>query len=222
MAPDEPAAQFGPMTDPLINATRLSLCIGGVTLILMAAACGPQPDDGGTPGVVSGDPQDAFWTGLASLCGRAYGGRVVESVPPDTAMSREPLVMHVRECSGDTIRVPFHVGANRSRTWVFTRTPNGLRLKHDHRHEDGVPDSVTMYGGDTRDAGRPDRQEFHADSLTAALIPAARTNIWTVELHDARMFVYALRREGSDRRFRAEFDLTTSVDVPPPPWGSRP
>jgi hypothetical protein len=23
----------------------------------------------------------------------------------------------------------------------------GLQLKHDHRHEDGTPDEVTMYGG---------------------------------------------------------------------------
>ena len=45
--------------------------------------------------------------------------------------------MHVRECSEDAIRIPFHVGEDRSRTWVVTRTANGLRLKHDHRHEDG-------------------------------------------------------------------------------------
>jgi hypothetical protein len=137
-------------------------------------------------------------------------------------MSAQRLVMHVRECSADTIRIPFHVGENRSRTWVLTRTGNGLRLKHDHRHEDGTPDSVTMYGGDTRDAGSADTQEFFADSATASLIPAARTNVWRLELHPGHLFVYALRREGSDRRFRAEFDLTTTVALPPAPWGSRP
>lgn len=166
--------------------------------------------------------QAAFWSQLGALCGKAFGGHVAESVPPDTVMSRQTLVMHVRECGADTIRIPFHVGENRSRTWVITRTATGLRLKHDHRHEDGAPDSVTQYGGDTRDAGQPDRQEFHADSLTAALIPAARTNIWTVELQPGRLFVYALRREGTDRRFRAEFDLGTAVEIPPAPWGTRP
>jgi len=166
--------------------------------------------------------QEAFWSGLTSLCGRAFEGRVAESVPPDSVMSRATLVMHVRECQGDTIRIPFHVGENRSRTWVLTRTASGLRLKHDHRHEDGVPDSVTLYGGDTHDAGTADKQEFHADSLTASLIATARTNIWTIELRPGRLFVYALRREGSDRRFRAEFDLTTPVTTPPAPWGAQP
>ena len=189
-----------------------------VALTLLIAACDAPRDRamGSVPG-----PQAAFWSQLGTLCGKAFGGRVTESVPPDTVMTREPLVMHVRECSGDTIRVPFHVGSNRSRTWVFTRTATGIRLKHDHRHEDGVPDSVTQYGGDTHDSGEPDRQEFYADSLTAAVIPAARTNVWTIELQPGRLFVYALRREGSTRTFRAEFDLTAAVDTPPPPWGAR-
>lgn len=130
--------------------------------------------------------------------------------------------MHVRDCNADTIRVPFHVGENGSRTWVITRTASGLRLKHDHRHEDGTPDSVTMYGGDTRGLASASSQEFFADSVTAALIPAARTNVWTVELHPGHTFVYALRREGSDRKFRAEFDITSGVALPPPAWGSRP
>jgi hypothetical protein len=166
--------------------------------------------------------QGAFWSELTALCGKAYGGRVGESVPPDTVMSRQSLVMHVRECSADTIRIPFHVGENRSRTWVITRTASGLRLKHDHRHEDGAPDSVTMYGGDTREEGTAGRQEFFADSITGSLIPAARTNVWTLEIHPGHMFIYALRREGSDRKFRAEFDLSAAVPAPPPPWGARP
>jgi hypothetical protein len=166
--------------------------------------------------------QEAFWSALSALCGTAYEGSVVESTPPDTVMSRERLVMHVRECPGDTLRIPFHVGANRSRTWVVTRTAAGLRLKHDHRHEDGSADSVTQYGGDTRTAGDSTQQEFFADSLTASLIPAAQTNIWTLGLEPGRRFVYALRREGSDRRFRAEFDLTRPVPAPPAPWGSSP
>ena len=189
-------------------------------LTVAIAACDTSGKDAEVAEASS--PPVEFWSALTALCGRAYGGRVAESVPPDTVMSRQALVMHVRECSADTIRIPFHVGENRSRTWVITRTASGLRLKHDHRHEDGAPDSVTQYGGDTRDAGTPTKQEFHADSLTASLIPAARTNIWTIEVEPGRLFVYALRREGSDRRFRAEFDLTTAVELPPAPWGARP
>jgi hypothetical protein len=196
-------------------------CTVVAALTLATFACHASSDRS-EPADAPPNPQDAFWSALTALCGSAYGGKTVESIPPDTVMSRATLVMHVRECQGDTIRIPFHVGENRSRTWVLTRTANGLRLKHDHRHEDGVPDSVTQYGGDTHDAGTAEKQEFHADSLTASLIAAARTNIWTIELHPGRLFAYALRREGSDRRFRAEFDLTTPVTKPPAPWGAQP
>lgn len=164
-------------------------------------------------------PQDGFWESLKALCGRAFEGTMVEGSPADTVFVGRRLVMHVRECGEREIKIPFHVGENRSRTWVLTRTADGLRLKHDHRHEDGSEDEVTQYGGDTRDPGSGMRQEFHADSLTAALIPAARTNIWTMEVHPGHRFAYALRRVGTDRRVRVEFDLTRSVDPPPAPWG---
>lgn len=192
-----------------------------IPAVLCLWACTPGSRDAATDSATT-TATDAFWSGLTAICGQAYGGRVVESVPPDTAMSSQALVMHVRDCTADTIRIPFHVGENRSRTWVITRTATGLRLKHDHRHEDGTPDSITMYGGGTRDDGSADAQEFFADSVTASLIPAARTNVWTLELHPGRVFAYALRREGSDRRFRAAFDLTVAVAAPPPPWGPHP
>jgi hypothetical protein len=118
------------------------------------------------------------------------------------------------------VRIPFHVGANRSRTWVLTRTASGVRLKHDHRHEDGSEDRVTQYGGDSRASGTASLMEFAVDSFTVALIPAARTNVWTIEVTPTR-FIYQLRREGTDRLFRVEFDLTRPVTPPPAPWGAR-
>lgn len=163
--------------------------------------------------------QEEFWTRLQALCDRAFEGRVLEAPEGDTTFADTRLVMHVRRCGADEIRVPFHVGDDRSRTWVLTRQPSGLRLKHDHRHEDGSEDEVTQYGGDTAVPGSPERQEFRADAHTAGLIPAARTNVWTVEVHPGRAFVYALRREGTDRRFRIEFDLTKTTEAPPAPWG---
>ena len=164
--------------------------------------------------------QDAFWNSLQTLCGQAFAGTIVESVPPDTSFAGKALIMHVRQCGDDEVRVPFHVGEDRSRTWVISRTDEGLRLKHDHRHEDGSEDDVTQYGGDTAESGSAERQEFPADAHTATLVPAAATNIWTVEIEIGRTFVYALRREGAERRFRVEFDLTQPVPPPPPPWGS--
>lgn len=188
-----------------------------LVFIALLSACRAQPAV--APPMVG--PQDAFWAALQSICGRAYEGRIVEGNASDSAFRTSALRMHVRTCAPGEIRIPFHLGENRSRTWVVTRTATGLRLKHDHRHEDGMEDSVTQYGGDTHDAGTGAKQEFQADAHTATLIPAARTNIWTIEIIPGNRFAYALRREGTDRRFRVEFDLTNPIAAPPPPWGAR-
>lgn len=165
------------------------------------------------------DPPDPFWTALRALCGKAFEGRVVEGTEPsDEAFRKERLVMHVRTCDPAEVRIPFHAGANRSRTWVITPTTTGLRLKHDHRHEDGSEDRITQYGGETRAADAPLRREFFADAHTAALIPAAAENVWTLALEPGRTFAYALRRERQGRRFRVEFDLSREVPPPPAPW----
>jgi hexosaminidase len=165
--------------------------------------------------------QKEFWNRLQSLCGKAFAGRLTDSNASDSMFARSRVVMHVRSCTSDEIRIPLHVGDDRSRTWVITPADGGLRLKHDHRHRDGSADSVTQYGGDTFRPGGLGRQEFAADSLTAALIPAARTNVWTIEIIPGKTFAYGLRRDGTDRKFRVEFDLTQPVAAPPPPWGSR-
>jgi hypothetical protein len=188
---------------------------------LLAAAivvgCAAATTDRPTPRLPAA--QEAYWAALTSLCGQAFEGELVERVPPDDAFAARPLVMHVHECEPDVIRIPFHVGENRSRTWVISRTAEGLRLKHDHRHEDGTPEELTWYGGDTAVSGEPYRQEFPADAETATMLPAAATNVWTVEVRPGQQFAYALRREGTERRLRVEFDLTRPVTPPPPPWG---
>jgi hypothetical protein len=165
------------------------------------------------------EPADTFFHSLYALCGQAFEGRVLEAPAEDTTFSGQRLVMHVRECTDDTVYIPFHVGENRSRTWVITRTKTGLRLKHDHRHDDGSEEDLTQYGGDTATPGTAYQQEFPADGFTAELLPPAATNVWTVEVHPGATYVYALRREGTDRRFRIEFDLTRPVEAPPAPWG---
>ena len=187
---------------------------------VMAVACRSTAETPPVAGVVS--MQDLFWNRLQSLCGNAFRGRLTEGNASDSSFREAALVMHVRQCTPSEIRIPFHAGADRSRTWVLTRTALGLRLKHDHRHADGSEDRVTQYGGDTQSAGTVARQEFHADSHTVSLIPAARTNVWTVEVVPGERFAYALRREGTDRRFRVEFDLAAPVTAPPPPWGASP
>jgi hypothetical protein len=190
---------------------RMMVVLAAVAVL---AGCGASM---GAPAAAS--EQDAFWASLRRLCGNAYAGQLVEGSAADSSFRQNTLLMHVRQCSDTEIRIPFHLGENRSRTWIVTRTDAGLRLKHDHRHEDGSEDRVTQYGGDTRDAGTAARQEFWADAHTATLIPAAATNVWTMEVIPGQRFAYALRREGTDRRFRVEFDLTRPIPAPPAPWG---
>ena len=165
-------------------------------------------------------PADELWSALEPLCGKAFEGRLAEGTEPsDAAIAKERLVMHVRQCTPDEIRIPFHVGDNRSRTWILARTPSGVRLAHDHRHEDGSEDRITQYGGATRGSTASRSLDFFADDFTANLIPAAATNIWTVGVDDdGRTFTYGLRREAQGRRFRVTFDLTRPVPPPPPPW----
>ncbi|HYD89404.1 MAG TPA: hypothetical protein VEA80_18135 [Vitreimonas sp.] len=184
--------------------------------VLTACACASAPPE---------SPQDAFFANLSALCGQSYEGRVVTTDAADANFASERLVMHVRDCSADEVRIPFNVGENRSRTWVITRTEGGLRLKHDHRHEDGSEDVLTQYGGDTASAGAAVRQEFPADEhsrqlFTANNIPASVANVWAVEVHPGRTFAYELRRP--NRHFRLEFDLTRPVPTPPPSWGVAP
>jgi hypothetical protein len=201
----------------LSRSKTLAVCAGALAAALTTGCAGRERAH-----AKAGKPtaaQAEFWSSLESLCGRAFEGRVVEDSTNDPRFARSPLVMHVMRCEGGRILVPFHIADDHSRTWVFTRTPSGLRLKHDHRHADGSEDAVTQYGGDTRDPGTPISQRFHADEHTAALIPAAVTNVWTVEVVPARTFAYMLERPGTDRRFRVEFDLSRVVPAPAPPWG---
>ncbi len=170
-------------------------------------------------------PADRFLAAIARHCGQAYAGRVLVDTPatPNSPFADKSLVMHVRDCGAGEIRIPFHVGEDRSRTWVLTRTPTGLRLKHDHRHEDGSPDKVTLYGGDTADAGTVDRQAFPVDAESIANfqangLTASVNNTWAMEISQDR-FVYELSRPNG-RLFQVEFDLSRPVAAPPAPWGS--
>ncbi len=127
--------------------------------------------------------------------------------------------MHVRSCGEGLIRIPFVVGENRSRTWVFRKQENGLSLHHDHRHEDGSEDAVTQYGGSTTNAGSATVQVFPADEQTVRILPAAYGNVWWVELVPGEYFTYNLRRLGTDRLFSIRFDLKDTIPSPAAPWG---
>ena len=165
--------------------------------------------------------QEVFFDALRQHWGQAYAGTITAGEKDDATFGGKTLVMHVRECSDSVIKIPFHVGEDRSRTWVITKTETGLRLKHDHRHKDGSSDVSTMYGGHALDAGWPQVQTFPADQYSKALfvklkIPQSIGNSWQMYIYPDT-FTYRLTRQG--REFRVDFDLTHSIEQPVTPWG---
>ena len=226
------------MNTPFTLRTASGALLAG-PLALALAAC--SPDSGPAPAAADTAPeaasteapastaQDAFFDNLAALCGNAYSGEVEADRPEspgNNAFAGQELVMHVRECSDEEIRIPFHVGADRSRTWIVSRTGDGLRLKHDHRLEDGSDDPVTMYGGDTASEGTANRQEFPVDAFSQEMftregMEVSNTNVWAIEVEPGEHYTYELGRTDQDRLFRVRFDLTNPIDAPPAPWGPR-
>ncbi len=182
------------------------------TVSIVMSACQPKPPA----------PQEAFFQALSEHCGRAYAGQLVSDDAADAEFKTKTLVMHVRECDETGLRIPFHVDDDRSRTWVISKTEKGLRLKHDHRHEDGSEDAVSQYGGDTENKGTAQRQSFPVDPFSIDMfqtegLEASIVNIWAVEINDT-YFAYELRRP--NRFFRVEFDVSKPLaDLPPAPWG---
>ena len=154
------------------------------------------------------------------------------------------MVAHWAECSEGEIAIAFHVedaeepgGWNRSRTWLVRRgllvgpqTPRPyLSLHHDHRHDEGVADAVTFYGGQTSTAGTARLQDFPVDAFSIALferegLDLSLTNVWRMEVDPAgepgARFAYQLtRRNDPARLFRVEMDAAQPIAPPPPAWG---
>jgi hypothetical protein len=210
---------------------RTRILLGALASSLVVLACGaeqPAEDVRGAEIAAEqpGDPQQTWWDSMQELCGRAFAGEMVRyDEAMDTGWLNRDVIMHVRECSDDEIRIPLHVGENRSRTWVLTRTAEGIRLKHDHRHPDGTEEESTQYGGHTANAGTAHRQEFPAGEHSRALFEATNHpdgvhNVWIMEIHPGERFTYNLTRHNRD--FAADFDLSNPVDAPPPPWAIEP
>jgi len=192
------------------------------TLILLASLCLPalaEPIVKEAP-LLSAAAHEAFFENLRALCGKAFVGKVVADHPKSDGFNGR-LVMHVRRCSDSQLQIPFHVGDNRSRTWLINKTGAGLTLKHDHRKADGSDDASTMYGGQTLDAGWPQLQSFPADVFSKEQfvgqgLAQSVGNTWQIFIYP-KIFSYRLVREG--REFRVDFDLSQPVEPPAAPWG---
>lgn len=185
-------------------------------VLILSACSGAEPPA----------PEALYFERLSALCnGEAYAGKLVSGDAVDADFKVANMRMGPATCTGNTILVPFAVDEDRSRTWVFTRTVDGVRLKHDHRHRDGTEDAVTQYGGDSDGSGTLGGQDFPADDETKDLfvregLDVSTANTWRVEIEPGVQFTYQMSRP--ERQFRVEFDLTTPVEAPPPTWGEAP
>jgi hypothetical protein len=141
-----------------------------------------------------------FFSQLSSLCHSQYVGEMTYPIDGQDSFAGKSLVAEITTCDEEQIRVPFSVGEDKSRTWVFTKTESGVSLKHDHRHADGSVDDVSNYGGNSNENGSVLKQSFPADQYTQELIPDAATNVWSVSLNkDGSQLTYHLDRHNKPR-----------------------
>lgn len=206
------------MPDQFSSSKVRLLSIGAIASVLVLSACTDRERHENLP------EQSQFFYSLGELCGNAYRGeRTVERPGRDLLQGDEELIVHFRECTGDTIYAAFHIGADqgtgdwdRSRTWIYTRHPERIELRHDHRLEDGSEDTgSTMYGGYTEDEGGPLSQRFVYTERTG---PNDEVLGWRVEVEPGVRYTYGTI-SGDEWTWRVDFDLSQSVDVPPSAWG---
>lgn len=148
-----------------------------------------------------------FFKAMSALCGKSFEGVAV--LPTErNPMAGEKLVVFFDSCNENELRMPFHVGENKSRTWIMTLSEEGLLFKHDHRHEDGTPDDVTNYGGWASDKGNPNQQFFPADDFTKELLARNPTQEWSFELDTENQELHYLLYSRGSLWFKATFDLS--------------
>lgn len=157
-----------------------------------------------------------FLASLSTHCGKAYKGEIVSPNPPADFKDKE-LIMRVVSCKEKEVKISFFVGEDLSRTWVFTLVDGKVKLKHDHRHQDGTPDKVTMYGGTATNTGFADMQFFPSDQETVDMMSSIAGNVWWVTIKDNK-YTYNLRRADSSNQFSASFDLLNEVKTDKMPW----
>lgn len=160
-----------------------------------------------TSGAYAEISSQQFFDNLKQFCGQTKVGKSVFPANKDDSFYGKKLVMVVKSCTEKEIKIPFSVGNDHSRTWILSLTDKGLLFKHDHRHEDGTPDDLTMYGGYSDQTGNALSQSFPADEETKILVPKGKTNVWHLTIdNETQQFIYYLERHNKPR-FKAVFDL---------------
>ena len=167
------------------------------------------------------DKQAIFFEQLKSLCGQAFLGKVYKDTADSATYRGKDVILHIRDCSDEQIKMPMHVGDNSSRILILTKTPNGIQLQHDHRHHDGTSDDLTLYGGTTTTKGTFNQQDFPVNDATHKMfveadIERSLANVWSIKVFAGDSATYQLRRPSLD--FQIKFDLTKAIKNPPLAW----
>jgi hypothetical protein len=202
------------------NRLARSSTLTKVTLVLAMAIAGctaTSPPNGAVAPVVpiaatARDPladQRAFFENLRALCGQTFGGRTILAPVTDRTFEPARLYMVVKDCEGDEIRIPFIVGKDASRTWVFQMRKDGLKFFHEHLRPDGTEYELSGFGGHATEDGSPVFQSFPDFGATVDT-PVAERRIWRLRLDtDHRLFVYYLDRGGLPL-YRLAFHMGTA------------
>jgi len=93
-------------------APALSAAVLAAGLALSACSSEPAAPAAATAEAPA-SAQDAFFANLTALCGQRFEGKVVTNEAADSDFAGKRLLMHVRDCSADEIRIPFWVGEDR-------------------------------------------------------------------------------------------------------------
>jgi hypothetical protein len=197
------------------GGTRLRagvLCVG---LTLTLGGCGathtPTARQAIPPAGQAAD-QRAFFENIRALCGQTFGGRTILAPATDRTFEPARLFMVVEECDGDEIRVPFIVGEDDSRTWVFRMGADGLTFFHEHLRSDGTAHDVSGFGGHAAGEGSPTFQSF-PDFWATEDTPPEEHRIWRLRIDRGNdLFVYYLDRGG-----QPAYRLVFHMGEPSPP-----
>lgn len=163
--------------------------------------------------------QITFWNRLQEHCGNAYSGVLADATPFYQTFDADRIVIHIRDCSETLTHISLHIDDNHSRNLLLTKVPGTLRLKHDHRNQDGTEEEITQYGGDAPSPGLESRQIFMADEHTADILPNRFDNFWFLDMMDENTLAYGVHWPKHGNSIRMEFDISNPVEAPPAPWG---
>ncbi len=160
---------------------------------------------------VLSENEQAFLDNLASLCGNSFAGQETYIAPGRESWAEKKFIMHVTVCEPQAVHIPFHLDQDHSRTWMFLAEDQGLRFRHDHRHEDGTPEDQTLYGGYADGSGTAFVQRFPADDYTNAMLSDDHARQWNIVLaEDLSTMTYQLLYQG-ELIFEAQFDLSRPI-----------